>query len=231
MTRCETLVVRTAVVDRDRCRSRSDRETTFTDHGVLGMSTVEDALTLDSGVDYVFSDADYRSFVDFETAYIEELREATVIVVGRPTGRLSQHHYSLAQEIEIEEVIRGGRELIGMEAYIYGNYGFAVNKQLHADADVVYYAPKRIMQRQHPYLIFLTPLELNPYLPEAGYRLVDSFFSYLDLGDAASTVLEAPLDQVSYLEAQESEFFSRSQQVLDQLLHIKERIVARYMGE
>lgn len=204
-------------------------KSSFVDSGAMGLKTAEEAFSLESGVDYVFLDEDYDGFVKYEKSYIESVDTATLIVLGSPTGNIIQKHFSLAQEVKIEKVIKGDTSIVDTSAYIYGQYGFAINEDLHKE--LTYYSVNDLMQPGHQYLMFLTPLELNDYLPRVGYRFIDSFFSHLDLSDDSTTITTIPLNELKYTDVKGKEIFASSERMLDQLKHIKKEIIGKYIPD
>lgn len=204
-------------------------KSSFVDSGAMGLKTTEEALSLDSGIDYVFSDEDYDGFVKYEKVYIESVDIATLVVIGSPTGNIVQKHFSLGQEVKIEKVIKGDTSIVDTSSYIYGQYGFAINEDLHKG--LTYYSINDLMQPDHQYLMFLTPLELNEYLPNAGYRFVESFFKYLDLSDDSTTITTIPLDELTYTDVKGKEIFASSERMLNQLKHIKREIISNYIPD
>lgn len=205
-------------------------KSTFTDSGAASLTSIDEALLLDSGIDYIFTSKDLDSFKSYEEQYVTDVDQASLVVLATPTGNLSQRHFSLGQEIKIDRVIKGNTQLKDtVTAYVFSQDGFVVADELHSG--LTYYSIKNLMKPNHQYLVFINPLEINNYLKEPGYSLVSSFFNYLDLTSNASTITNIPLDKLRFSDLKDNEFYSNSQEVLEQLLNIKKQIITKYVGE
>ncbi len=199
------------------------------DCGISSLKTTNDAYKINCDVDYIITDKEYNTFVKYENDYIDSVSNSSIIAVVKPTGNICQYQLNLGQEVIIQKVIKGNGIYIDDTTYIYGNKGLSIYTSY--DKDLNYYSIKNLMLPGHEYLVFIDPLEINIYLKKKEYRLVDSFFNYLDLNNESSSAITATLQTLKLSELREFEFFCNSQKTMDILLSIKNKIISKYYKE
>lgn len=199
----------------------------FIDHGVYKMKTIEDGYSLECGVDYILDKKDLDSFLKYQNLYIEPLDKYPIAVVGKPTGNIQQAIGSFGQEIIVEKVIKGTGIEEKSRYYIYNSYGFNVN----SDNKLVYYDIMNVMNTDSYYLIFMNASELNPLTSVDSYTSMGYFFTYLNISIDRSFPVKGDLNSIKYADLKDSEFFARSQEIIDQIHIIKHKIIEKYKDD
>jgi len=194
------------------------------------MKTYDDAFLLDAGVlcYYGTSEEDEKKYYEIFSEYDYELSPyaiPSIVVVGKPTGQISQCYMSFSQEITVEKVISGTGIEAGECYNIYQSYGFNINE----NNKIIYSEILNIMNPDSSYLIFLEPSELNGKASKNTYYYSDYFMPYLNLSSDYSEPITKNIEDLKFSDLKESEFFAGSQRILDQIYVIKKKIIKKYL--
>jgi len=194
--------------------------------GIQEVRTLDQVYELDIILSSVLEDEDYDSFVKYKEDYVEDVEDAAIVAVIKPTGNIHTYYLNARYEIVVERVIKGDQSLENKVLHLFDSYNFAVSRM--SEDKLGYHDIKNAMQPDHVYLAFFSPVELNNYLEEDAYRLDDSFFNYLDLDNDNTVPIDSP-EQTEFKEVKEFEFFASSQRMLDVLIEIKQKIIEKYI--
>jgi len=196
--------------------------------GIEKVRTMEQLYELEVAATSIFEDEYYDGFAEYKDDYINELEDAAIVAVVRPTGNIHPYHLTFCHEVIVEEVIQGNDNLENKILQIYDESAKFMTNENH-NSRLEYRDIKNLMQSGHTYLAFFFPLELNHYFKEDVYRFHDSFFNYLDLGNGNTKSILKSSEKADFRKIKEIEFFTSSQRVLDILIEIKQKIIEKYI--
>lgn len=206
----------------------------FPDRGLMELSNIDDTYKIECGIEYYFGDNEltddtekelYENFLTYEEDYVKDSDLAPIVIIGRATGGITNYTNSLGQEIFVEKVLKGTGISEGNYYYVYGSENFLID----ANGNTVYTGLKNPMKPNDSYLIFLEASILNELSQSHTYSLKGSFFSYLNLEKNGTYLISDPLTEVKYLDLMDTEFFVGSVRVLNQMNHIKSKIIEKFI--
>ena len=195
----------------------------FSNCGIAGLKTVEDTLLLDCGVTYIFENGMYKNMKMYEDDYVNDMDQASIIVIGEPTGEIIQDGERFGQEIIVKQILNDSGISEKDRFYVYNVDGFEM-----IDGKAMYYGGRSLMSKDSLYLIFLDTIPYDSVLPKKGYDLSGGFFSYLRLSNSISEPILGQSGQINYNDIYQYEYFAESQKILDQIYEIKNRIIDRF---
>jgi hypothetical protein len=203
----------------------------FPGEGLSDLSAQEDALGRGFGVEYVMGSETSRSFRDDPGQYDNLANDALIIAIGKPTGKIVQSGMYFGQEVTVDRIVKGADELKDDEGdggtetfYVFSPDGF----RMHEDNRVRYSGGYGLMQKDSSYLLFLESASYTSLMPVGGYGLLGWFFGYikLDGDDTRSQPVSKPTEELTYDEVWQLEYIAESEEVLESVYRMKERIMA-----
>ncbi len=204
----------------------------FVDHGLYKMKTIDNAYSLECGIEYILGNDDsdeirsFNNFVENQNMYIESMQNYPIVVIGKPTGNIEQAVRSFGQEIYVEKVLRGSGIEEKSNCYIYNSYGFNINNE----NKLVYCDWANVMNPESYYLIFMEASELNNLTSKDSYLSI-GYFSYLNISKDRFVPINGDTDTLKFWDLRDNEFFASSQRIIDQVQIIKHKIVKKYKDE
>ncbi len=197
--------------------------------GIQDVRTLEQLYQLDIDAECIFTDEFYDGFIEYMDSYVNEMvlfadENHAIIAIVKPTGTIRPYNFTLCQEVIVEQVTLGDKNLEQKTLSIYSGPVFMMNDESNV---LECRSVKNVMQPGHTYLAFFSPAIINDYLKEDIYQFNGSFFEYLDLtNDSSVPIKELPVD---LRDVRDIEFFTSSQRTLDAMLEIKQRIIEKYI--
>ena len=158
--------------------------------------------------------------------YIEQLRDATIVAIAKPTGNLIQSYGAYGQEIQIKNILYGEEYLKENEmTWFYQEYGFAV-----IDDKIRFMnAYLNVMDPEDEYLVFLEPSPLNNYQKNQVYELTNHILGYISLSEKTTKNLPKIYGGIDYVEIKDYEFFAVSEKVTAELNEARKTIIEMYI--
>lgn len=195
---------------------------TVKDCGLAKVNHVDDIKAGMVTLEYAIAKDEYFGENGIQNA-ISELEQAPVIAIAKATGDLNLTRGTYGQEIVIEEVIRGEKEISsGDTAWIYQYYGLE-----EVEGKVLFRNCLNIMKPEEEYLVFLQASPLNSYQKEQVYMLMNHILGYVRL-DGMETKSLAMFEKVDFIELKDYEFFAVSEKVTVELNEARKTTLEKY---
>jgi hypothetical protein len=201
---------------------------TVSSSAISSMYTQENTLIDTIGVEYAIDDVYAQSLISDPEAYDNIRKESQIILIGTPSGAISQEGDIFGQEVIIKEIIKG-EEMLKSDGLADTLYVFSADGFFDADnGKIMYRGGYGLMQKSSEYLIFLTDLpQFTELLSVEGYYNNGGFFGQLKLNNREdqSKPINTPIEDLRYIDVWDYEFIAESQNVLDQMYLTKERLL------
>lgn len=204
-------------------------KTRFEDQGLCDINKLDDLKGYRFSFESVDSEDDVSDYVKYEDEYVEDFGNNNYIFLASPTCNYKVGTSTGMQEVKINRVVKGDKELEGECVWIDGMPGFDYyedEKELRIDALLNY------MQADNEYLIACDaygPVVLDDVPECSKYYATDSVFGYLNLTKKENKggIIDA---KKSYCvdDLKEYEFFGSCQSVIDEKQKIKNKIIQEY---
>ena len=202
----------------------------FSDRGLCDITKIEDLESYSFSLESVETKEDEEYYEDYADDYVDEFLESELILVGIPTGEYRMGTAAGMQEVKVENVLKGNKELVGQQIWLDGMPGLSY----YEDEDLLRMdAILNLMNEEHSYLIACDAygdIYLNE-VPECSkyYEIANCIFGYLDLTNRNNTGLIADTKTLyTYNDIKKYEFFGTSQDLLDKKQMIKNRIIREF---
>lgn len=197
------------------------------DNGILAIRTIEDIQRLDCNVNQIFTEKDVELFIADAENYFQNLSEDVEIYIVSPTNNIRQHNFTMTQEAEVVEVIRGdGIENNLLQIVTSGGvYDQKYSFHTYANDRPVFYGMSNLLLPGNQYLVFLKPLKTNAYTETKRYNFAFALFSSFNLTSDFSLPVDKPIDEVAYNDFGNSEYLCDSPKTLEHILHFKEYVI------
>ncbi len=206
----------------------------FTDAGLLDLRNIDDTYAMNCGLSFIYGDnpameeteeALYNNLVTYEDDYVNETESAPIVIIAHATGNIKNYNSSLGQEIIVDDIIKGDGMEINKSYYIYSVDCFEMNEK----GEITYIGLKNLMNQKDSYLAFLEPSVLNGITSEKNFTYSGTFFfNYLNIDNDSKDFIKKPIEDTSYNDIREMEFFAGSERMLNQLNRIKHEIINKY---
>lgn len=143
--------------------------------------------------------------------FLTPAEQAEIVVVASPTGNLEINTGTLGQEIVIHEIRRGEDTLsVNDKCMVWMGLGLQV-----MDGQITWRSIINLMQPGHEYLLFLNDTTLNKKMNGSDYRLVDSWFPYVEIPFAPIEPLPDDVRTAPYSQWATYPSFTANQEIAD----------------
>ena len=201
------------------------------DCGLAGVDRMEEIPTEGVKLRYAYGAGDPPLAQDYilgdefgATGDINDISTAPIVARVRPTGRVRFAASSRGQEVEVKEVFRGGEFLSeGQCCYVYQFFGLEPSEGI-----IYYWDTINLMNPDYEYLIFLEPSPLNEYGQDPAYIMYGLELAYIRIGGQETKTLEEDYQSYEFMELQDYEFFSVSEEITEKLNQVQRDILQEY---
>lgn len=203
------------------------------DAGIIGIQNIEDIRALDCNVNSIFSTDEAELFIaGFEKTF-DNLPDDVEVFVVVPTGAIAQYNFTMLQEVEVREVVKGqgAQNDVIQIVTVGGFYDQEYSRVDFPNERPAYYGMMNILFPENEYLVFLKPLKVNAYTEERRYNLALSLFGTFNLTSDYSKPIDRPVSELRYNEFGDSEYLCDTADTLAALLDFKHSVIERFMGE
>lgn len=203
------------------------------DAGIMGIRNIEDVRALDCNVNSIFCADEVDLYLAGCKKAFDALPEDVEIYVVAPTGVMAQHNFSLLQEAEVREVLKGRgapNDLIQIVAE-GGFYDQKYSLEVFPNERPVYYGMMNVLFCDNEYLVFLRPLKINAYTEERRYHLAMPLFGTFNLTSDHSTPIDGPVSELHYNDFGDSEYLCDTAETLEALLEWKHSVIEKFLGD
>ena len=208
-------------------------KSSFQDRGIIGIRTIEDVKQLNCNVNQVFVDDEFALREEATiNKLMQNLEAVENIFVVVPTNSIHQYNFSVNQEVQIEQVIKGNSAQQGDIVELVSTGGVYDQKYRYHDyqnTNPIFFGLTNFLLPNNRYLVFVNPLSTNEYTDVNMFRIETNLFHVLNLTSDYSIPIDDEITNVSYNDFLDSEFFCESQSILDKVIEIKHRIIEYYV--
>lgn len=201
------------------------------DMGIAAIQNIEDIRALDCNANQIFTEADVKLFIADAGSKHGNLSEDVEIYVVTPTNKITQYNFTMLQEVEITETIRGGGTKNDRIQIVTagGIYDQKYRYYDYTNDRPVYYGMTNILLPGNKYLVFLEQLKINRYTECKRYNLAMPLFSTFNITSDYSKPVNKPVSEISYNEYGDSEYLCDTSDTIECLLNFKHSILDIYL--
>lgn len=205
----------------------------FQDRGIIGIRTLEDVRSLDCNVNQLFTEEDVDLFIEGAVASFQNSSENVDVFVVKPMNNLRQYNYTMIQEAEVVEVIRGNSVKNNIIQIVTSGGVYDQKYKFHEydNPRPLFYGMMNLMFSDNLYLVFLQPLETNVYERVERYFTAFTLFSTLNITSDYSIPANVDITKVHYNDFGNSEFLCDSDSTIDKILKFKKEIINAFLTE
>lgn len=212
---------------------------TLVDCGILEINNVQEYNKKEFQFDTIFNETDTDGFIKYKTEYVDDLQNADLIAIVKPTGNVKQYYAYLNQEVVIDTIIKGDKSLEGIKTNIArdgGGYSYyylmdEMNGKQRGN-NLYYMSVSNIMQPDNEYLVFFNRILLDKYVDKNSlFNLHPVLFNCIKLNSEENDYIIADITNEYKLEdLLEYEFFCTSKECLKAMYDIKREILNKYLN-
>lgn len=195
------------------------------DCGLAGVDSVDDIKAGMVTLDYAIKKDDPWGTGGIQRL-MDQIEQAKIIIIAKPTGKLIQSDGTYGQEILVKQILRGEEHIMeGEKTWFYQSFGFrAIDDKIR-----FMNAYLNIMNLEEEYLVFLEPSPLNDYQQETVYELSNEVLGYICLKEMKTKNLPEKYKEIDYVELKEYEFFAVSEKLTTELNEVRKAILEKYI--
>ncbi len=210
----------------------------FVDCGILDINNIAEYNRKEFQFDTIFNKTDTAGFVKYKTEYVDDLQNAEIIAIVKPTGNIEQYYCNLWQEVVIDRIIKGDKSLEGITTRLAdtGGYSYYHIGEINGKArgnNLYYVDVRNIMQPDNEYLVFFDRILFDKYVDKNSlFNLHPTLFNYIKLNSVENDYIISDVAAKYYLEdLLEYEFFCTSKECLEAMYEIKKEIIKKYLNQ